>query len=69
LVSQYDERLYRILMRAADLAGNPAGVEAVMNELLQLVGDEIEPYDSIHPETYELYRTLSRRQVSSFRQR
>ncbi len=69
LVSQYDERLYRILMRAADLAGNPAGVEAVMNELLQLVGDEIEPYDSIHPETYELYRALSRRQASQPRHR
>jgi DNA-binding SARP family transcriptional activator len=69
LVSPYDERLYRILMRAADLAGNPAGVEGVMNELLQLVGDEIEPFDSIHPETYELYRTLSRRQASPSRQR
>jgi DNA-binding SARP family transcriptional activator len=69
LVSPYDERLYRILMRAADLAGNPAGVEGVMNELLQLVGDEIEPYDSIHPETYELYRTLSRRQAAPSRHR
>jgi DNA-binding SARP family transcriptional activator len=63
LVSPYDERLYRILMRAADLAGNPAGVEAVMAELLQLVGGEVEPYDSVHPETYDLYRSLSRRQV------
>jgi DNA-binding SARP family transcriptional activator len=63
LVSPYDERLYRILMRAADLAGNPAGVEAVMAELLQLVGGEVEPYDSVHPETYELYRSLSRRHV------
>ncbi len=63
LVSPYDERLYRVLMRAADLAGNPAGVEAVMAELLQLVGGEVEPYDSVHPETYELYRSLSRRHV------
>ncbi len=63
LVSPYDERLYRLLMRAADLAGNPAGVEAVMSELLQLVGGEVEPYDSVHPETYDLYRSLSRRQV------
>jgi len=65
LVSAYDERLYRVLMRAADLAGNPAGVEATMTELLQLVGGEVEPYDSVHPETYELYRSLSRRQVST----
>jgi DNA-binding SARP family transcriptional activator len=65
LVSPYDERLFRILMRAADAAGNPAGVEAVMSELLQLVGDDIEPYDSVHPETYDLYRSLSRRQPST----
>jgi LysM domain len=63
LVSPYDERLFRLRMRAADLAGNPAGVEAVMGELLQLVGDEVEPFDSVHPETYELYRTLSRRNI------
>ena len=65
LVSPYDERLFRILMRAADAAGNPAGVEAVMAELLRLVGDDIEPYDSVHPETYDLYRSLSRRNVPS----
>ncbi len=65
LVSPYDERLHRLLMRAADLAGNPAGVEAVMAELLQLVGGEVEPYDSVHPETLELYRSLSRRHVSA----
>jgi hypothetical protein len=65
LVSPYDERLYRILMRAADQAGNPAGVEASMTELLQLVGGEVEPYDSVHPETYALYRSLSRKHVSA----
>jgi DNA-binding SARP family transcriptional activator/LysM repeat protein len=65
LVSPYDERLYRILMRAANLAGNPAGVEAAMTELLQLVGGEVEPYDSVHPETYELYRSLSRRHLGN----
>ncbi len=60
LVSPYDERLYRMLMRAADLAGNLAGVEAVMVELITLVADEIEPFDSVHPSTTELYRTLTR---------
>ena len=65
LVSPYDERLYRILMRAAYQAGNPAGVEASMTELLQLVGGEVEPYDSVHPETYALYRSLSRKHVSA----
>jgi DNA-binding SARP family transcriptional activator len=62
LVSPYDERLYRMLLRAADLAGNPAGVEAVMSELLHLVADGVEPFDSIHPETTDLYRSLTRRQ-------
>jgi len=60
-VSAYDERLYRILLRAADVAGNPAGVESVMSELVRLVAEDVEPYDVVHPETMELYRALSRR--------
>ncbi len=62
LVSPYDERLYRMLMRAADVGGNPAGVEAVMAELIRLVANEIEPFDSVHPSTMDLYRSLTRRQ-------
>jgi hypothetical protein len=61
LVSPYDERLYRMLMRAADAAGHPAGVESLMGELIQLVADDIEPFDSIHPATIDLYRSLSRK--------
>jgi DNA-binding SARP family transcriptional activator len=64
LVSPYDERLYRMLMRTADVAGNPAGVEAAMEELVRLVADDIEPLDSVHPSTLELYRSLSRRRHS-----
>jgi hypothetical protein len=60
-VSAYDERLYRVLLRAADAGGNPAGVESVMAELVRLVADGVEPYDAVHPETLQLYRTLSRR--------
>ena len=60
-VSAYDERLYRILLRAADAAGNPAGVESVMAELVRLVAEDVEPYDAVHPETLDLYRVLSRR--------
>jgi hypothetical protein len=60
-VSAYDERLYRVLMRAADVAGNPAGVESVISELTHLVADDVEPFDAVHPETLELYRALSRR--------
>jgi len=64
-VSPYDERLYRILMRSANAAGNPAGVEAIMAELVHLVADDIEPYDAVHPETLALYRSLSRRPLVS----
>ena len=63
LVSPYDERLYRMLLRAADLAGNPAGVESVMSELIRLVADDVEPFDSVHPSTMELYRSLTRRKT------
>ena len=62
VVSPYDERLYRMLMRAADVGGNPAGVDAVMAELITLVADDIEPLDAVHPSTMDLYRQLSRRQ-------
>jgi len=65
VVSPYDERLYRMLLRAADAAGNPSGVEAVMAELVRVVADEIEPVESVHPSTLALYRTLSRRRVLS----
>ncbi len=67
LVSPYDERLYRMLMRAADAAGHPAGVEAAMEELVTLVADDIEPFDSVHPSTMELYRSLTRRRKRSTR--
>lgn len=59
-VSPYDERLYRYLLRAADLSGNLAGVENVMQELVRLVADDVEPYDAVHRETWDLYRSLSR---------
>ncbi|MCL5886678.1 MAG: LysM peptidoglycan-binding domain-containing protein [Actinobacteria bacterium] len=65
LVSQYDERLYRILMRSADMAGNPSGVDRVMRELIHLVAEDLEPYDSIHPDTIELYRSLSRHKATA----
>jgi DNA-binding SARP family transcriptional activator len=69
LASPYDERLYRMLMRAADLGGNPAGVEAVMSELVRLVADDIEPLDSVHPSTMDLYRSLTRRRAMTNRPR
>jgi DNA-binding SARP family transcriptional activator len=65
VVSPYDERLYRMLLRTADAAGNPGGVEAVMTELVRVVADEVEPVESVHPSTLALYRSLSRRTSSA----
>ena len=64
-VSPYDERLYRVLLNASDVAGNPAGVESTMAELVHLVADDVEPFDAVHPETLALYRQLSRRSFAS----
>jgi DNA-binding SARP family transcriptional activator len=60
LASPGDERLFRIRMRAHDQAGNPAGVESVMDELCRVV-EALEPFDDLHPETVGLYEELSRR--------
>lgn len=40
LVSPFDERIYRLLLVAGDLQGNPAAVEATMAELVHLVRPE-----------------------------
>lgn len=71
LASPYDERLYRLLLRAADLQGNPAGVESAMAELLCLLGGDVDrswrgdlaggAAAFVHPDTTALYRALSRR--------
>ena len=45
-------------MRAADLAGNRAGVEAVLAELSHIVEDE-SPEAGLHPETMAVYRELT----------
>jgi DNA-binding SARP family transcriptional activator len=69
--SPYDERLYRVLLEAADRDGHPAGVEAVMGELRRLL-DPVPgrhgaglpthhaPCDLVHPQTAALYRSLTR---------
>ncbi|MEW6473878.1 MAG: hypothetical protein AB1679_16625 [Actinomycetota bacterium] len=60
LASPGDEVLFRDRMLACDLAGNPAGVEAVMDELVA-AAEALEPYDTLHPETVALYERLSHR--------
>jgi hypothetical protein len=43
-------------LRAADAQGHPGGVEAVMAELERRLGP-----DTVHPDTAQLYRALTRR--------
>lgn len=62
-----DERLYRLLMRAAHAAGNAAGVQRVFNELCEVVADPdlgAEPEDTVHPETVALLEFLLARRSS-----
>ncbi len=50
-----------MLMRAARAAGNPAGVEAVWQELLTVLGADPDLIDEdVHPETIALYTALRR---------
>jgi hypothetical protein len=50
VAAPYDERLYPLL-----LAADPAGVEAVMDELLRRLDEEgLEPDDALHKKTREL---------------
>lgn len=64
----YDERLYRLLLRAADREGNRTGLAALMGELLAVVGaccpgraqlTTAALAELVHPETAALYRRLS----------
>lgn len=63
-----DERMYRLLMRAASAAGNVAGVRRVFSELCDVTADPdlgVEPEDTLHPETVELLEELTRSTQSS----
>jgi hypothetical protein len=70
-MSPFDERLYRLLLAAADREGNPAGVESAMGDLLQLLAPggggcrrgrfSADALACVHPETLAAYRALSRR--------
>jgi hypothetical protein len=58
LVSPWDERLYRLMMRAADGLGNRGGVDAALRSLARVLELEGDPLLGIHPETSALYRSL-----------
>ena len=57
-----DERLYRLLMRAAHAAGSIPGVHRAFQELAAAVADPdagVEPDDTLHPETVTLLEELT----------
>jgi DNA-binding SARP family transcriptional activator len=71
VVSPYDERLYRALLRATASQGNRVGLRSTMAQLLTLAGEaggptgsprrhagETAPLTALHPETAALYRDL-----------
>ncbi len=71
LVSPYDERLYRALLRATSAQGNRAGLRSAMAQLRTLAGEAGGPpdrtrerprqsiqEDCLHPDTTALYRDL-----------
>jgi DNA-binding SARP family transcriptional activator len=60
-VAPWDERLHRLLMRAADADGNRAGVDAVIRQLALLLESEGDPLRAVHPETAALYTRLTSR--------
>jgi DNA-binding SARP family transcriptional activator len=53
----YDERLYRLLMRAAHASEHPSGIDSVMQELTDVLGAEP---DATESRTRQLYQTLRR---------
>ena len=60
----WDERLYRLLMRAADANGDRAGVEQTLRHLALVLEIDGDPLRGVHPETVRLYeRLLGRTEV------
>ena len=56
--SPYEERLYRLAMRAADAEGSTGKVRNLMRELQTVLDIEVEPDDEMQQETIETYREL-----------
>jgi DNA-binding SARP family transcriptional activator len=58
-VAPWDERLHRLLMRAADAAGDRAGIDAVLRQLAVLLEIDGDPLRGVHPQTAALYAHLT----------
>lgn len=61
----FDERLHRLAMRAADAAGNRAGVEAIFRDLAVKLEVDGDPRRQLHPQTVALYERLGGVALSS----
>jgi len=57
--SPYEERLFRLAMRAADEEGSTGKLRALMNELQHVLDVQVEPDDRIQRETIALYEELT----------
>ncbi len=55
----FDERLHRLLMRAADAHGNRAGVESTLRQLALILEIDGDPLSGVHPKTAQLYGELT----------
>ncbi|HVB05765.1 MAG TPA: bacterial transcriptional activator domain-containing protein [Acidimicrobiales bacterium] len=55
----FDERLHRLLMRAADRAGNRVAIDGVLRQLALVLEIDGDPLAAVHPETAALYAELS----------
>jgi DNA-binding SARP family transcriptional activator len=75
-VSPYDERLYRVLLRALEIMGNRVGLRSAMAELAQVATEAGGPgwglgkgtasrsaHSFIHPQTVALFRELARGEI------
>jgi DNA-binding SARP family transcriptional activator len=61
----WDERLHRLLMRAADAAGNRHGVESALRHLAVVLEIDGDPLRSVHPQTAALYTRLAQAPVTT----
>jgi DNA-binding SARP family transcriptional activator len=64
LAAHGDERLYRVLIRAADQAGQPAKVRAAIDQLHHVIEAEVEPYGMLSQESRELIARIRRSPAS-----
>lgn len=55
----FDERVHRLLMRAADASGNRAGVKQVFRQLTLMLEVDGDPRSAVHPQTAALYARLA----------